>query len=108
MGRREDLTRIVCKDGTGNDIKAQRLIDEVIYIEEQLAALKEMPLIRVNPKNPLMQKKTAAANLYKELLQQYTNALKLLFRLSGDIGGDTEEESPLRRWVREFEREETT
>ena len=80
-------------------IKAEQLIDEVVFIEEQLVELKKLPFININPKNPMQQKVTPAAKQYKELLQQYNNSLRLLFRLSGDMG-ESEEESPLRQWIK--------
>lgn len=97
--RREELLAIVNKNGSQNDIKAGQLIDEIIFIEEQLIELKKYPFINVNPKNPMQQKVTPVAKQYKEFMQQYNNSLRLLFRLSGDMG-ETEEESPLRRWVK--------
>ena len=98
--RKKQLLNIVNKAGTQNDIKAIQLVEEIVFIEEQLKELKKLPFISVNPKNPAMQKATPASKQYKELLQQYNNSLRLLFRLSGDIG-ETEEESPLRKWLRE-------
>ena len=99
MTRKEELTEIICRHDSTNTIKAEQLIDEVIFIEEQLVELKKLPFIAVNPKNPMQQKTTPAAKIYKELLQQYNNSLRLLFRLSGDMG-EVEEESPLRKWIR--------
>lgn len=75
------------------------LISEAIYLEEQLDYLRGLPKIRVNPKDPSMQKATPAAKLYKEYLQQYTNVIKILVRESAADEG--EEESPLRAWFRE-------
>lgn len=100
MSRQEELLKLICKNGADNDIKATQLIDEIIFIEEQLIFLKTLPFININPKNPMQQKATPAAKQYKELLQQYNNSLRLLFRLSGDMGGESEEESPLRKWVK--------
>lgn len=99
MGRKEELLKLICKNGADNDIKATQLIDEIIFIEEQLVYLKTLPFININPKNPMQQKTTPAAKQYKELLQQYNNSLRLLFRLSGELG-ESEEESPLRQWLR--------
>jgi hypothetical protein len=99
MDRAGELKKIIIKDGSNNEIKASQLIDEIIFIENQLIELKKLPFISVNPKNPMQQKSTPAAKLYKELLQQYNNSLKLLFRLSGDAG-ENEQESPLRKWVK--------
>lgn len=100
MGRKEELLQIVWKDGMNNDVKAKQLVDEIVFIEEQLVELRKLPFININPKNPMQQKTTPAAKQYKELLQQYNNSLRLLLRLSGDMGGESEEESPLRKWVK--------
>ena len=99
MERKEELLQIICKNGSNNDIKAKQLVDEIIFIEEQLVYLKTLPFININPKNPVQQKTTPAAKQYKELLQQYNNSLRLLLRMSGDIG-ESEEESPLRQWAK--------
>lgn len=100
MTRKEELLKIINKTGSQNDIKAAQLVDEVIFLEEQMVELKKLPFINVNPKNPMQQKATPASKQYKEFLQQYNNCLRLLFRLSGDMG-ETEEESPLRKWIKE-------
>ena len=99
MTRKEELLEAINKSGSQNDVKAAQLIDEVVFIEEQLVELKKLPFISVNPKNPAQQKATPASKQYKELLQQYNNSLRLLFRLAGDFG-ETEEESPLRNWAK--------
>lgn len=99
MGRKEDLEKLVYKENSGNDIKASRLIDELVYLEEQMAELKKLPFIKVHPKNPQLQKATPAAKLYKEMLQQYNNSMRLLLRIAGDLG-ESEEISPLRKWIK--------
>ena len=98
MDRKTELTQIISKTGNDNEAKARQLIDEVVFIEEQLVELKKYPFISINPKNPAQQKATPASKQYKELLQQYNNSLRLLFRLSGELG-ETDEESPLRKWI---------
>ena len=99
MDRREELFSLL-KGGTQDELKARQLIDEIVFLEQQMADLKKYPFISVNPRNPAQQKPTAASKQYKELLQQYNNSLRLLLRITGDIGGDAEEESPLRAWLR--------
>ena len=101
--RKKELLEIISKAGSKNDIKASQLIDEIVFIEEQMKELKKYPFIAINPKNPMQQKATPASKQYKELLQQYNNCLRLLFRLSGDLTGEIEEESPLRKWARSRE-----
>lgn len=99
MTRKEELLQIIIKTDSANAIKAEQLIDEIVFIESQLIELKKLPFLNVNPKNPMQQKATPAAKQYKELLQQYNNSLRLLFRMSGDYG-ETEEDSPLRQWIK--------
>ena len=79
--------------------KAARLVEEIVFIEDRMTELKKLPFIRINPKDPEKQKSTPAAKQYKEYVQQYNNSLKLLLKLCGDLK-DTEEESPLRQWLR--------
>lgn len=98
--RKKALLEIVTRTGSNNDIKAEQLIDEIVFIEEQLRELKKLPFISVHPKNKALQKATPASKQYKEMMQQYNNSLRLLFRLTGDMNGETEEESPLRKWVK--------
>lgn len=93
--RKEKLIEI-----TGNNTIVSELVEEIIYLEQQLVEVKKYPFLRVNPNNPNQQKSTPAAKLYKELLQQYNNCLRLLFKVCGQDEGD--EESPLRKWVKQF------
>ena len=99
MTRKEELVNIICRNDSSNMIKAEQLVDGIVFIEEQLVELKKLPFLAVDPKNKARQKATPASKQYKELLQQYNNSLRLLFKLSGDMG-ETEEESPLRKWVK--------
>ena len=72
------------------------LISDMIELEEELTYLRQLPKIKVHPKDPTKQKPTPAAKLYKEALQQYTNIIRILMRATGtDIDDD---ESPLRKW----------
>ena len=102
MSRKEDLEKIVFREGTDNDIKAVNLIEEIIYLEEQMAYYRSLPQIKVNPQNPEQQKATPASKLYKESLQQYNNSLRLLFRITGELE-DADEDSPLRQWCKSRE-----
>ena len=94
MDRKKELLRII-----GDDLTLVPLIDEVVYLEEQLDYLRELPKIKVHPKDPSKQKPTPAAKLYKEFLQQYTNVIKVLIRATGTESDS--EESPLRKWINE-------
>jgi hypothetical protein len=104
MDRREELENLISKENSGNDVKASRLIDEIVFLEDQMAELKKLPFIKVNPNNPALQKATPASKQYKEMLQQYNNSMRLLLSIAGDLG-DSEEISPLRKWVKSKEGE---
>lgn len=82
-----------------NDVTLMPLINEVVYLEQQLDILRDLPKIKVHPKDPTKQKATPAAKLYKEYLQQYTNIIRILIRVTG--ADETDEESPLRKWINE-------
>ena len=97
MTRKEQLQSVL---SAGDDLKIAQLIDEVIFIEEQLVELRKLPFIVVHPDNPNKQKTTPAAKQYKELLQQYNMSLRLLFRITGETG-ENGDESPLRKWLKE-------
>lgn len=99
--RAAELLKIIEAEDPKNRSKAVQLVEEVAFIEEQLKELKKMPFIAVNPKNPQQQKSTPAAKLYKELLQQYNNSLKIILRMTGDT--ESTEESPLRKWLKSRE-----
>ena len=82
----------------GDDAALIELVSKVLFLEKHLEELEKLPFIKVNPNNPEQQKATPAAKQYKELLQQYTNCIKILSRAGN--ADDSEEESPLRKWVR--------
>ena len=100
MDRKTELLKNICKAGDADRVKAEKLVDEVVFLEKNLEELRLLPFIKINPKDPTKQKATPAAKQYKELLQQYNNTMKLLLKISGDLNGDPEEESPLRSWLK--------
>ena len=97
MSRKEQLIKIV--DEGGNADLLTPLIDQIIHLENKLNELDNLPFYKVNPDNPQQQKVLPVFKLYKEMLQQYTNCLKLLAHESGKENED--EESPLRKWIKE-------
>ena len=88
MGNKTETRRNELLGLLGEDVKASQLVDEIVFIEGRLEELRKLPFIAVNPKNPAQQKATPASKQYKELLQQYNNSLRLLYHLSGDLGGE--------------------
>ena len=69
---------------------------------KKMEELKELPFIQVDQKNNMRQRSTPAAKLYKELLQQYTNCVKILEAViyrNRKLEGPEEEASPLEEWL---------
>ena len=94
MTRKEELLKLL-----NNDVTYVPLINEMVYLEEQLDELRELPKIKVHPEDKTKQKTTPAAKLYKEFLQQYTNIVRILMKVTGV--DEAEEDSPLRKWINE-------
>ena len=92
MTRKDELLKII-----ENDVVLIPLVNEIITIESRLEEVSKLPFYKVNPKNPEQQKMLPAFRIYKELLQQYTNCIKVLSQASGQ--DESGEESPLRKWV---------
>ena len=100
MSRREELVAIIPEDSLE---LVTSVIDDVIFLEARLDELKKLPFIEVNQKNPMKQRNTPAAKLYKEFLQQYINCIKMIEGViyrDKRLEGDEDEESPLREWFR--------
>lgn len=94
MTRKNELLKLL-----NNDITYIPLVNEMVYLEDQLDELRRLPKIKIHPSDPSKQKTTPAAKLYKEYLQQYTNIVRILMKATG--ADETEEESPLRKWMNE-------
>lgn len=94
MDRKEQLLKLVEDD---QEIIIE-LVEDILFLEDNLDNLKKYPFIRINPNNPELQKATPAAKQYKELLQQYTNCIKLFSSFCKDGGND--QDSPVREWFR--------
>lgn len=97
MDRKQELMDYICGDSEEGKL-LKPVIEEFVHLETELSRLRGLPFLRVNPKNPAQQKATPAARQYRELLQQYTNVLKILCRAAGDEEGA--EDSPLRAWAK--------
>lgn len=94
MTRKEELLKLL-----NNDTTYVPLVTEMVYLENQLDELRGLPKIKVHPEDKTKQKTTPAAKLYKEYLQQYTNIVRILIKVTG--ADETEEDSPLRKWMNE-------
>ena len=77
-----------------------KLLGEVVFLEEQMTELKAMPFINVHPKNPALMKTTPAAKLYKECSQSYMNAVRILLSILRKVEASAQDE--LLRRLEEF------
>lgn len=74
------------------------LFEEMAFIEGQLAELKKYPMVRFNPNNPNLQKITPSGRMYKDLLSQQKDLVRLVcsYITKAHEGGG---ESPLREYM---------
>lgn len=101
MSRKEDLLKVFENVDEGRKTIVKPLIEEAIFLEEQMNKLKKYPFIKFHPQNPNLQKVTAAGKQYREFLQTYTNVISKLSSIYGREEG--EEESPLRAFLKGLE-----
>ena len=78
MTRLEELQTIFEKVDEDKASVIAPLLPQVVFLEERLRELQKVPHIRIHPKNPARQEITAAGKQYKEMMQSYLNAVKVL------------------------------
>ena len=78
MSRKEELLSILDSVDEEQQTILKKLVDEIVFLEERMAELKELPFIRVHPKNNEKQQATVAARQYKEMSQSYMNGIRIL------------------------------
>lgn len=101
MDRKETLEDIF-KDVDESEQKLiAPLLEEVIYLEEQMKYLRTLPQIKIHPTNNAIQKKTEAAKLYKEYSQSYMNAIRILIGVLHKVDSSAQDE--LLKRLGEFE-----
>lgn len=96
MSRRDELLKYL-GDKTDQAF-VEQLVDEAVFLENQLDDLRKLPFIRVNPKDASQQKATPASKMYVSLMAQYNAIMRTLNHFAG--GSEIEEDSPLRAWAR--------
>ena len=76
--RLESLKAIFEKVDADKAAVVSPLLPQVVFMEQRLDELRKVPHIRIHPKYPALQEITAAGKQYKELMQSYLNAVKVL------------------------------
>lgn len=103
MERKDELINLF-KDVDENQKKlVDRLVDEVVHIENELTMLKALPHIRVHPKDSSKQEMTPAGKLYKDMAAQYMNAIRILSSVLRGSAGD--EYDPVAEFMEKMKRE---
>ena len=103
MDRREELIALIPEDS--RDL-VKDVVDEIVFLEGKLEELKKLPFIQIHPTDSSVQRNTPAGKMYKEFLQQYINCVKVIEGViyrDKRLEGDEVEESPLRKWFREYD-----
>ena len=98
--RRAELEKIFAEIDEGQRTLVDKLLDEVCFLEKQMAELKKLPFVRTHPNLPQLQKATPAAKQYKECSQSYMNAIRILLGLLKSV--EMEEANELNKRLEEF------
>ena len=88
MEREKELLEIIERVDADKKAVLTPLIADIVYMEGSLQELRKLPFIRIHPKDMARQQVTPAAKQYKETMQAYLNAVKVvltaLYRNEGD------------------------
>lgn len=78
MKRLEELKKICKKLDEDKQLAIIPLLTEIVFMETRLEELRKLPHIKIHPNDPTKQAITPAGKQYKETVQGYLNALKVL------------------------------
>lgn len=82
------------------------LLPQVVFLEQRLDELMLLPHLRIHPRNPARQEITAAGKQYKEIMQAYLNAIKVLQMTLSRYS--VEEADAFDEWLAERDQNERT
>lgn len=99
MSRLAELEAIFKKIDEDKSKVIAPLLPQVVFMEQRLEELRQLPQIRVHPKNPARQEITAAGKQYKETMQAYLNAVKVLTTALSRYS--IEEQDAFDKWLEE-------
>lgn len=100
MTRREQLDDVFKNVADDERRLVDKLLDEVVFLETQMTELKKLPFVKVHPQNPELQKTTSAARLYKESMQSYMNAIRILAGILHKV--ESSEQDKLKEMLGEY------
>ena len=76
--RQKQLCEIINKLDDDRRAVLSPLVTEIVFMEGRLNDLRDLPHIRTHPKNKARQEITPAGKQYKETMQAYLNAIKVI------------------------------
>lgn len=94
--RREKLDEIFKEVDENKKELIKPLLDDIVFLEEQMEELKKLPFIQVHPKDKTKQRTTKAAKLYKEHSQSYMNAIRMVYSM---INGHEIDDDPVQKFL---------
>lgn len=100
MTRKEQLQHLLSK--LDDKDLVNQIVDEIVFLEEQLNYLRTLPFIRVNPKDVSQQKETPAAKQYHHMLQAYNNNIKILISYIRKANIDEETEDAFTQFIKKW------
>lgn len=100
MTRKEQLENLLSKLDD-KDLVTQ-IVDEIIFLEQQLTYLRTLPFIRVNPNDSSQQKETPAAKQYHHMLQAYNNNIKIIISYIRKANLDEETEDAFAQFMKKW------
>lgn len=100
-GEKERKKEIMEMLGKNTNPVIEKVVEEVIFLENKMEELKQLPFIRISERNQMIQRATPAAKQYKELIQQYTNCVKIICKVANNMD-ENAQDSPLREWFRKY------
>lgn len=98
--RLEELRGLLASIDESERAVLDRLLSEMVFLEEEMQTLKTKPFLAVHPKNPALVRSTPAAKLYKECSQSYMNAVRII--LNTLRKNDTSAQDELLKKLEEF------
>ena len=101
--RTAELTNIFSEIDAKQRAVVLPLLQDVAYMEKEMRDLRDLPQIRIHPKDKTRQQVTAAGKRYREIMQTYVNAIKTLLTVLQRNGSDGDDE--LLQALKEFEKQ---
>ena len=78
MDRLQELEKMFSEIDDDKSETVKPLLYEIVFMETRLQELRQLPHIRIHPTDKSRQEITAAGKQYKEIMQAYLSAIKVL------------------------------